>query len=102
MLDSEWKELIHHLLHVILGEIKMAQQDIDRLRQAVARQTTVQASMTELLRGVSKQIRDNADDPTELQAIAAQLDQNTDAMAAAVQENTPASGQGGTSTTTSA
>lgn len=67
----------------------MAQADIERIRQAVANQSTVEASLIEAFRGLAQLVRDNVGNPTELNAIADQIESNTAAMAAAVQENAP-------------
>jgi hypothetical protein len=43
-----------------------------------------------LIQGLAQQVRDNADDPAELQALAGQLESSANALAQAVTANTPA------------
>jgi hypothetical protein len=68
----------------------MAQQDIDNLRAKVEANGTVINSAVSLIQGLAQQVRDNADDPAELQALAGQLESSANALAQAVTANTPA------------
>lgn len=67
----------------------MAQEDIDRLKVAVERNTTVSQSAVTLIQGLAQQIRDAQDDPAELKALADRIDQQAQALADAVTANTP-------------
>ena len=74
---------------------EMAQADIDKLRATVAKNTSVTQGAAALVRGLAQQLRDNADDPDEINALADQLSADADALAAAVAENTSSGGAGG-------
>lgn len=65
---------------------------IEDIRAQVASQRTVIASAVELLRGLHTKLDDaiKSEDPAALQALADDLKSNTDTLASAVQENTPA------------
>jgi aromatic ring hydroxylase len=65
----------------------MAQKDIDALRQTVEANTNVTNSAMELLNGMAAQIRESADDPDELRALADQIEQNSKKLADAVVAN---------------
>lgn len=69
---------------------------IQELRDAVAGQRTVITSAIELLRGLHQKLDDaiKSQDPAAIQAVADDLKTNTDSLAAAVAENTPAVGGG--------
>jgi len=64
------------------------------IRDAVERQSTVEAGMETLLQNISQQLRDlaasGAPTQAEITAIADDIDQQTQRMAAAVAANTPA------------
>lgn len=68
---------------------KMAQADIDALKVKVERMTTVSEGAVVTIGSLAQQIRDLADDPEELRALAEQLDQNATSLAAAIEANTP-------------
>lgn len=68
----------------------MAQADIDRLKTAATKNSDAVASATGLLQSLAQLIRDNADDPVELQAIATQIEGSAQALADAVVAGTPA------------
>jgi hypothetical protein len=63
---------------------------LDALKAKVARNTTVAESAVTLIKGLAQQIRDNADDPVALQALADELDATDTNLGNAVTENTPA------------
>lgn len=65
----------------------MAQKDIDALRQVVEVNTNATNSAMELLNGMAAQIRDAADDPDEIRALADQIEQNSKKLADAVVAN---------------
>jgi hypothetical protein len=62
--------------------------ELDRLTTEVSETKTVVDSAITLLGGLSQQIRDLKDDPAKLSALADDLDAKTNALAAAVAENT--------------
>lgn len=72
----------------ILEIVMKTQEAIDDLKLKVEAQTTVIQSAKELLGGLAQQIRDNADDPAELKALADVLDANTTGLSQAVKDNT--------------
>jgi chromosome segregation ATPase len=63
---------------------------LDALKAKVARNTTVAESAVTLIKGLAQQIRDNADDPAALAALADELDATDTNLGNAVTENTPA------------
>jgi hypothetical protein len=67
----------------------MAQADIDRLKAEVAENTAVVDSAIVLITGMADKIRELADDPVELAALADELDASAAKLGAAVAENTP-------------
>ena len=86
-------DVVARIVRLFTQEIrKMAgevQQELNRLGEQVARNTTVTGSATELLGRLAEMIRENADNPEEVRALADQLTSTTDALAAAVAANTP-------------
>ena len=68
---------------------------IEDLTSHVDRATTVAAGAVTLIGGLAQQLRDNANDPAAIEALADKLDASSDALAAAVEANTPASPDGG-------
>lgn len=67
----------------------MSQQDINELKAKVAAQTTVVQSTVVLIQGMIEQLKDAGDDAAEIQAVIAEMESNTQALAAAVPVNTP-------------
>jgi len=68
--------------------------DLTSLRDAVARNTTVDSSAVELIRGIAQRIQDAiaADDIADaenINALVTELNSSTDGLAGAVTENTP-------------
>lgn len=80
---------------------------LDRIRQEVAESRAVTQSAITMISGLAAQILELKDDPVALEALAADLDAQQQALAAAITANTPAapgggdttSGGGGTDTT---
>ena len=64
-----------------------AQEEIDRLKRLVQENTSVSTSIVTLVQGLAQQVRDNADNPEELKAIANQLDADVRKIADAVATN---------------
>ncbi|WP_375382263.1 hypothetical protein [uncultured Sphingomonas sp.] len=63
---------------------------IEDLTNEVQKATTVAASAVALITGLAGHLRENADDPDAIEALAAQLDQSTASLSTAVAANTPA------------
>lgn len=63
---------------------EMSQKEIDALRESVAKNTSTVASAVEVLRGLSAQMADAADDPDQIRALAAEIDQNAEKLAKAI------------------
>lgn len=63
---------------------------LDGLTAEVARNTSVEQSALTLIQGLSQQLKDAGTDPAKLNALVTQLEQNDDALAAAVAANTAA------------
>jgi ABC-type transporter Mla subunit MlaD len=85
------------LLTSFLGELKSIKKElthmsaeIDRLTASVAALTTAEQSSNALLAQLSQLIRDNANDPAALNALADSIDADTAEITAAVVANTPA------------
>ena len=71
--------------------------ELTALQNAVSRNKSVDDSAAELIRGISQRIKDaiaadDVTDATNINALVAELDSSTDALAGAVSENTPAEG----------
>lgn len=64
--------------------------DLARLTAAVERDNTVNQSAITLLNNLSQMLRDAANDPAAINALADQLDAQQQALADAVVANTPA------------
>lgn len=77
-------------LAVILQEIQTMSASVDELKLKVASLVTVEQSAAALLASLSQQIRDNAEDPAALHALANDIDAATTDLAAAVTANTQA------------
>lgn len=68
----------------------MAMQDeIDRLAAEVNRTVTVSQSAITLLGQLADMIRNAADDPEQVRALADTVQANADSLAAAIEANTP-------------
>ena len=63
---------------------------LDKLRQEVAENTAAVASAEQLISGLAQQLRDAIGDEAALQALADELDANSNRLASAVASNTPA------------
>ena len=63
---------------------------LDRIKQEVFETKTAVASILTLVAGLATQIRENAEDPVALNALAASLDADQQEIAAAITANTPA------------
>ena len=63
---------------------------LDNLKREVQENREVLQSAVTLIQGLSQRIRDNVGNEAELQALADELDTQSNTLAAAVVENTPA------------
>lgn len=68
-------------------------KELDALKAAVARNSSVQDGAIELIKGLSSRINAAADDPAALQALAAELDAQATELADAVKSGTDAEGE---------
>lgn len=77
--------------NLMLSKLERIMATMDDLKAAVARNTSAENSVIELLKGISQQLKDAqaANDPAAVQAVIDQIDANTAAAAAAVVANTP-------------
>jgi hypothetical protein len=79
-------------------EIKMAslttQQAIDNVAQKVTNLESASDGVLTLLAAISGQIRDNKDNPQELDTLADRIDAKASSLAQAITDNTPAEGDG--------
>lgn len=71
--------------------------DLQKLRDAVARNRTVDTSAAELIRGIAQRIRDavaadDIEDATNINALADELEASNTDLSTAVSENTPSGG----------
>jgi hypothetical protein len=76
------------LLSLLVTEGKKTMSAIDDLTAAVARETTVNQSAITLIQGLAARVN-AATDMTQVKALVADLNAQSDAMAAAVTANTP-------------
>lgn len=82
------------LLALIATEEAYMSQATDNLAAAVQRETSVVSSVTTLISGLAAQIKQTSSDP-QVQALADQINANSDTLANAVAANTPASTSNG-------
>lgn len=79
----------HELLHQIKEGMLIMSAALDRLTQEVAETKTAVASVLTLVAGLAQQIRDNAENPAALEALADDLDASQKEIADAITANTP-------------
>jgi hypothetical protein len=65
------------------------EQELENLRVQVERNTTVAGSAASLISQLAQMVRDAADDPEQVRALADQISSTADSLAAAVETNTP-------------
>jgi cell pole-organizing protein PopZ len=82
------------LLRSLIQKEALMTQATDNLTVAVQRETSVVSSVTTLISGLAAQIKETSTDP-QVQALADQINANSDTLANAVAANTPAPGGGG-------
>jgi hypothetical protein len=68
----------------------MPSPEFARLATEVSASSTVMASAATLITGLAASLRDHAEDPAAINALADELDTNATALGAAVTANTPA------------
>jgi hypothetical protein len=96
-IDRKLDELIG-LLKILIRKEAIVSQATDNLASAVQRETNVVSSVTTLISGLAAQIKQTSSDP-QVQALADQINANSDTLANAVTANTPAQEGGGSSAT---
>jgi uncharacterized protein YoxC len=89
---SELQRLNSNFESLLEQEMKMTQAT-DNLAAAVQRETSVVTSVTTLISGLAAQIKQTSTDP-QVQALADQINANSDTLASAVTANTPAQAGG--------
>ncbi len=92
-IDRRLSQSVRLLAFIAKEEADMSQAT-DNLAAAVQRETSVVSSVTTLISGLAAQIRQTSSDP-QVQALAEQINANSDTLANAVAANTPASAQSG-------
>jgi hypothetical protein len=94
VLRGIWFELQHlnRNLELLRIQEKRMTQATDNLAAAVRRETDVVSSVTTLISGLAAQIKATSSDP-QVQALADQINANSDTLASAVSANTPAAQQ---------
>ena len=91
-IDARLRRTNALLAIIASGEAKMTQAT-DNLATAVQRETSVVSSVTTLISGLASQIKQTSTDP-QVQALADQINANSDTLANAVTANTPAAPDG--------
>lgn len=89
----QWRiDVYHHF--VLNGEDKASTEkimaELDALRAEISRNTSVSQSAVMLLQGVAQKIEASKTDPNAIQQLVDELRTNTDSLAQAVAQNTPA------------
>jgi hypothetical protein len=87
-IDRKLDEVIG-LLQTLVEKETIMSQATDNLASAVQRETSVVSSVTTLISGLASQIKQTSTDP-QVQALADQINANSDTLANAVTTNTPA------------
>lgn len=85
------------LLRTLIEKEAAMSQATDNLAAAVQRETSVVSSVTTLISGLAAQIKETSSDP-QVQALADQINANSDTLANAVTANTPVASDPGNST----
>jgi hypothetical protein len=94
-IDRKLDEIIG-LLKTLVEKETIMTQATDNLAAAVQRETSVVSSVTTLISGLASQIKQTSTDP-QVQALADQINADSDTLANAVTANTQAQGGGGAS-----
>jgi hypothetical protein len=91
------KMLLEKLDFITLKLLKMSEQ-LDKLTAEVAENKTVMQSAVTLLQGLKQRLDEAGTDAAKLSELSADLDANTNALAAAVTANTPVENEPGEGT----
>lgn len=94
--DEDVLHNVYTLTQSIHTKINEMTPELQRLTDEVTEMKTVNQSAISLLQNLSQLIRDRANDPVALNALADSMDSETKALADAVTANTPADTGGGT------
>jgi len=89
---AEIRKEMEHLHLGLTRKMERILANMQQLRDAVARNTSVDASVLTLVQNIAQQLKDAqaSNDPNAIDELIAQLDANTQQMADAVKANTPA------------
>jgi len=89
------ERLILQAIAAIARNQEIIMGELDTLKTEVSETTTVMASAVTLLQGLKQKLDEAiaSGNPEALAALSAELDTNTNALAQAITENTPAEGQ---------
>lgn len=82
--------ILYELLMDVRRRQMSMQDEIGKLRSKIEESKTVMTGATAMITALAKQIRDAADDPDELRALADSLEAGKTELAAAVEANTVA------------
>lgn len=96
-ISPELRRLYHHLVeHIDRGflaiqkDLQTMTPEVTRLLTSVTALKSAAESQTALLQGIAQRLRDSAEDPAAITAIADDLDTETATIVAATLANTPA------------
>jgi hypothetical protein len=89
LLDQLAAKLATRLQQSTTGALQIMSAELDQLTSQVHANTSVVQSAVALINGISNRIKAAGADPAALQALTAELDQQDQALAAAVAANTP-------------
>lgn len=90
----ELRDAIHALAGLMIREFDDMQPAMERLASSVEQNTRQGDSLAALVSGLAEQIRNAAGDPSAINKIADDLDNNTQRWASIVTANTPQAGGG--------
>jgi hypothetical protein len=88
LVNTKLNAILRGLQSSKLREVEMS-VEMDALEAAVARNTTLDGSIIELLNGIAAQVLSTAGDRAKAVTLAAELNAKSDALAAAAAANTP-------------
>jgi hypothetical protein len=88
---------IKKMLQLLLQQTGREIMTLDELTNQVKANTDAEDGAATLLKQLADLIKASAQDPAKVQALADQLKQHADALSAAIVENTPSEGGGGSS-----
>jgi chromosome segregation ATPase len=88
-LDPAYVERLDSLTQLVQERTDAMSQQLDDLKREVQESRAVTEGAVTLIGGLSDQIRELKDDPQALEDLAAELDSQQQALAAAITANTP-------------